>query len=201
MAEDKPAVKDSSDTAGTSKSDDQDQTDKRTARQYRKRKNSSSESESDKKKRATYKTNIDADSDSTGHSSGSDSSDSEENTSKKKLEKKNTEEKEHEPDVLTLCSEEGESREAKLARTDSKRNNNSVKENVGEDGKKVESDRLEINDEKQKRTVEGREQGKDHSDAKPEPPKRSIWEKRTVGPVFDAALARYFARKAAKSVC
>lgn len=33
----------------------------------------------------------------------------------------------------------------------------------------------------------------------PEIPKVSIWEKRTVGPVFEAALERYYARKAARS--
>ncbi|XP_012266435.2 nuclear speckle splicing regulatory protein 1 [Athalia rosae] len=33
----------------------------------------------------------------------------------------------------------------------------------------------------------------------PEAPKISIWEKRTVGPVFEAALARYYARKSAMS--
>ncbi|XP_046734167.1 nuclear speckle splicing regulatory protein 1 [Diprion similis] len=33
----------------------------------------------------------------------------------------------------------------------------------------------------------------------PEAPKISIWEKRTVGPIFEAALERYYARKAARS--
>ncbi|XP_015515774.1 nuclear speckle splicing regulatory protein 1 [Neodiprion lecontei] len=33
----------------------------------------------------------------------------------------------------------------------------------------------------------------------PEAPKISIWQKRTVGPIFEAALERYYARKAARS--
>lgn len=205
MAKDRSAVKDTSETAGTSKSDDKDPTDRKTARQYRKRKNSSSESEKDEKKGATYKTNIDADSDFTGHSSGSDTNDSEESTNKKKkLEKKNTVEKERKPEIFTSGSEEGEIREANLAKRDSKRNNNSelTEENASEGGKKVISDELEIEEEeKDLRITEEKDIDKRSTDAKPEPPKRSIWEKRTVGPVFEAALARYFARKAAKSVC
>ncbi|PNF18903.1 hypothetical protein B7P43_G01382 [Cryptotermes secundus] len=206
MAKDRPAVKDNSETVGTSKSDDKDQTDRKTSRQYRKRKNSS-ESEKDENEGASHKTNIDADSDFTGHSSGSDSGDSEGSTNKrKKVEKKNTVEKEHKAEIFTSGSEEGEIREANLAKRDSKRNNNSelIKENASEGGKKVKvkSDESEIKEEeKDLRIMEEKDTDKGNTNAKPEPPKRSIWEKRTVGPVFEAALARYFARKAAKSVC
>lgn len=206
MAKDRSAVKDTSETADTSKSDDKDQTDRKTARQYRKRKNSSSESEKDEKVGAKNKTNIDADSDFAGHSSGSESSDSEESKNKKKkLEKKNTVEKEHKPEIFTSGSEEGEIREANLAKRDSKRNNNSelTKENASEGGKKVKvkSNESEIKEENDLRITEEKDTDKGNTDAKPEPPKCSIWEKRTVGPVFEAALARYFARKAAKAVC
>jgi coiled-coil domain-containing protein 55 len=198
IAKDRSAVKDTSDTAGTSKSDDKDSTDRKTSRQYRKRKNSSSGSEKGERKRAADKTNIDADSDFTGHSSDS-VSDSEESTNKKKLEKGNTAENEHKPRFVTSGSEEGEIGEANLAKTEAKRHSNSAKENASEGGK-VKNNELEI-EQQHKRTVEEKEIDKERLDAKPEPPKRSIWEKRTVGPAFEAALARYFTRKAAKSVC
>jgi len=50
-----------------------------------------------------------------------------------------------------------------------------------------------------KNRADEKEADKENISATPEPQKCSIWEKRTVGAVFEAALARYFARKAAKS--
>jgi len=190
--EDKCTVTDTSGIAGTSRSGSKEQSERKAARHYRKRRNSSSESEKDENKKAKFNTNIDADSDFTG----SDSSDNEEGKNKTQ-EKENTAGKESKSEVFVSGSEDGEIRETDCAKIDSERKGNSelTKESRSEDDKLKhdESERKEEdkNDEK--------EADKENISAKPEPQKCSIWEKRTVGAVFEAALARYFARKAAKS--
>jgi coiled-coil domain-containing protein 55 len=190
---DKLAVKDISDTAGTSKSSSKEQTERKTARQYRKRRNSSSESERDENKKAKFGENIETGSDFTG----SGSSDNEEGKNKEKQEKKSTVDKEIKPDVFTSGSEEGEIRETNGAKRESERLGNSelTRANENEDGKKL---KIETKGEKD-RTTDEKEADKENKTVKPEPPKCSVWEKRTVGSVFEAALERYFARKAAKS--
>jgi coiled-coil domain-containing protein 55 len=195
----KPTIKDTSDTVGTSKSEDKEQAERKTARQYRKRRNSS-ESEKDANGKAKLKRNIDADADLTGHSSGNDSSENEED--KEKKENKNTVEEKSKPEAFTSGSEEGEIRESYDAKRDANKDNSELlKEKAGKDGRKLKSDEIEMKEEeKDKRKSDEKEADKENIIAKPEPPKRSIWEKRTVGPVFEAALERYFARKAAKSV-
>jgi len=191
----KCTVTNASGIAGTSRSGGKEQSERKTARHYRKRRNSSSESEKDENKKAKFNTNIDADSDFTGQSSGSDSSDNEEGKNKTQ-EKESTAGKGGKSEVYTSGSEDGEIRETDSAKIDSERKGNSelTKESKSEDKlKHDESERKEEdkNDEK--------EADKENISAKPEPQKCSIWEKRTVGAMFEAALARYFARKAAKS--
>lgn len=190
----KCTVTNDSGIAGTSRSGGKEQSERKTARHYRKRRNSSSESEKDENKKAKFNTNIDADSDFTGQSSGSDSSDNEEGKNKTQ-EKESTVGKGSKSEVFTSGSEDGEIRETDCAKIDSEKKGNSelTKESTSEDKlKHDESERKEDkNDEK--------EADKENISAKPEPQKCSIWEKRTVGAVFEAALARYFARKAAKS--
>jgi hypothetical protein len=65
-----------------------------------------------------------------------------------------------------------------------------------------EDDKLKHDDSERKEDkdiADEKEMDKENISAKPEPQKCSICEKRTVGAAFEAALARYFARKAAKS--
>lgn len=193
--EDKCTDTNTSGIAGTSRSGSKEQSERKTARHYRKRRNSSSESEKDENKKAKFNTNIDADSDFTGQSSGSDSSDNEEGKNKTQ-EEENTAGKGSKSEVFTSGSEDGEIRETDCAKIGSERKGNSelTKETTSEDDKLKhdESERKEDkNDEK--------EADKENISAKSEPQKCSIWEKRTVGAVFEATLARYFARKAAKS--
>jgi coiled-coil domain-containing protein 55 len=196
VEEDKSTVRDTSGVAGTSKSGTKEQSQKKTARQYRKRRNSSSDSEKDENKKAKFNTNVDADSDFTGHSSGSDSDNEE--TETKTQEDKDTAREGNKPEVLTSGSEEGEIRETNCSKVDSERQGNlELTRESASEGDKLKHDESE-----------GKEEGKNNADEKadkgnisekPEPQKRSIWEKRTVGPIFEAALERYFVRKAAKS--
>ncbi|XP_021918871.1 nuclear speckle splicing regulatory protein 1 isoform X2 [Zootermopsis nevadensis] len=196
----KSAVKDTSDTVGTSKSENKGQNERKIARQYRKRKNSSSESEKDENKISELKTNVDADSDFTGHNSDSDGSDNEKDM--KKRVKINAVEKKSKSEVFTSGSEEGEIKEANDAKTHSKNEDSSelIKVSACNDSKKLQSDESGGKEkEKDKRISGDKEADKENCIAMPEPPKCSIWEKRTAGPVFEAALERYFARKATKS--
>jgi len=196
--EDKCTVTNTSGIAGTSRSGSKEQSARKTARHYRKRRNSSSESEKDENKKAKFNTNIDADSDFTGQSSGSDSSDNEEGKIKKQ-EKENTAGKGSKSEVFTSGSEDGEIRETDCAKIDSERKGNSelTKESASEDDK-LQHDESKRKEE-DKNMADEKEADKENISAEPEPQKCSIWEKRTVGDVFEAALARYFVRKAAKS--
>jgi hypothetical protein len=147
---------------------------------------------------------LDADSDFTGNSSSSssdsESDDSENGEKEKKAEKEDKiEGNKVKAEDLVSGSEEGEIIDAGEDKKQTKRKHSTVsKEETSENSKKIKD---EDGNEKRKNSEkrDDDKENKENINKDPEVPKPSIWEKRTVGAVLDAALERYFARKAAKS--
>ncbi|KAM7350530.1 uncharacterized protein ACRADG_009091 [Cochliomyia hominivorax] len=161
-------------------------------RAYRKRKASEDEEENEKEtknevdKKVHLTNNIDADSDFSidDSSSESDDEDKKEDKEKNKNSKDSPEEKE----------------DSKLSKTNAKTialNLQSLKpeepNNTEVEGSKKQEQKLPIP------SVDIEEQKEDLPPPKPKRDKAEIWRKRTVGEVFDAALQRYYERKAARN--